>query len=91
MLNGTLCATQRTLCCILENYQTDTGLMVPKVLVNIISKLQQPFCGTDFYPYTKPIPKKEDVGGPEEKSTKPIIKKADVEVMQKKSDNQTLD
>ena len=25
MLNGTLCATQRTLCCLLENYQTDKG------------------------------------------------------------------
>ena len=34
MLNGTLCATQRTLCCILENYQTPHGLRVPKVLVN---------------------------------------------------------
>ena len=33
MLNGTLCATQRTLCCILENYQTPLGLRVPKVLV----------------------------------------------------------
>lgn len=35
MLNGTLCATQRTLCCILENFQTETGLRVPKVLVNL--------------------------------------------------------
>jgi len=32
MLNGTLCATERTLCCILENYQTETGLRVPEVL-----------------------------------------------------------
>lgn len=32
MLNGTLCATQRTLCCILENYQTEEGVRVPKVL-----------------------------------------------------------
>ena len=32
MLNGTMCATQRTMCCILENYQTDTGLKVPTVL-----------------------------------------------------------
>ena len=49
MLNGTLCATQRTLCCILENYQTEKRVMVPKVLV--------PFMGTDLIPYTKPIPK----------------------------------
>ena len=51
MLNGTLCATERTLCCILENYQTDKGVVVPKVLV--------PYVGTDFIPYTKDMPKKE--------------------------------
>lgn len=32
MLNGTLCATTRTLCCILENYQTEKGIIVPQVL-----------------------------------------------------------
>jgi seryl-tRNA synthetase len=45
MLNGTLCATERTLCCILENYQTAEGVMVPEVL--------QPYVGTDFIPYIK--------------------------------------
>ena len=45
MLNGTLCATQRTLCCILENYQTDKGVRVPEVL--------QALVGTDFIPYTE--------------------------------------
>jgi seryl-tRNA synthetase len=43
MLNGTLCATERTLCCILENYQTENGLRVPEVL--------QAFMGTDFIPF----------------------------------------
>lgn len=54
MLNGTLCATERTLCCILENYQTETGLKVPEVLV--------PYVGTDFIPYIEDrLPKaKED-------------------------------
>eukprot|EP00915_Cephaloidophora_sp_WS-2016_P012037 GHVH01017502.1.p1 GENE.GHVH01017502.1~~GHVH01017502.1.p1 ORF type:complete len:471 (+),score=65.14 GHVH01017502.1:27-1415(+) len=33
MLNGTLCATERTLCCILENYQTEEGVRVPEVLI----------------------------------------------------------
>lgn len=33
MLNATLCANTRTLCCILETYQTDTGITVPDVLV----------------------------------------------------------
>lgn len=46
MLNATLCATERTMCCILENYQTDEGVRVPTVL--------QPFMGgKDFLPYSK--------------------------------------
>lgn len=32
MLNATLCATERTICAILENYQTNDGIIVPKVL-----------------------------------------------------------
>lgn len=32
MLNGTLCATERTICCILENYQTEEGVVIPEVL-----------------------------------------------------------
>jgi len=48
MLNGTLCATERTLCCILENYQEEKGIRVPEVL--------QPFVGTDFIEYTEPVP-----------------------------------
>ena len=43
MLNGTLVATERTLCCILENYQEETGVRVPEPLI--------PFVGTDFIPY----------------------------------------
>ena len=53
MLNATLCATTRTLCCILENYQQEKGVRVPEVLVPLMS--------TDFIPYTKPVPKKEDL------------------------------
>lgn len=32
MLNGTLCAIQRSLCCIVENYQQDGKIVVPDVL-----------------------------------------------------------
>ncbi|XP_049849840.1 uncharacterized protein LOC126320405 [Schistocerca gregaria] len=32
MLNATLCATGRTICCILENYETEHGIEVPLVL-----------------------------------------------------------
>ncbi|KAI5180114.1 seryl-tRNA synthetase [Nematocida sp. AWRm80] len=46
MLNGTLCAVQRTLCCLLENHQTEDGIMVPEVLV--------PYVGQKFIPYAKP-------------------------------------
>ena len=46
MLNGTLTATERTLCCVLENYQTPEGVRVPEVL--------QPFMmGTTFIPFKK--------------------------------------
>ena len=46
MLNATLCATERTMCCVVENYQTEEGVRVPKVL--------QPFMGgIEFIPYNK--------------------------------------
>ena len=32
MLNATMCATTRTICAILENYQVDDGVLVPEVL-----------------------------------------------------------
>lgn len=32
MLNGTLCAIQRSLCCIVENYQQENKIIVPDVL-----------------------------------------------------------
>lgn len=43
MLNGTLCAVQRTMCCILENYQTEHGVVVPDALI--------PYFGDSFIPY----------------------------------------
>lgn len=53
MLNGTLVASERTLCCVLEVYQEETGVRVPEVL--------QPFIGTDFIPYVNPVPTKKDL------------------------------
>eukprot|EP01133_Synstelium_polycarpum_P000213 gene213-259_t len=44
MLNSTLAATTRVICCILENYQTEGGINVPKPL--------QPYMGgTEFIPF----------------------------------------
>ena len=40
LLNGTLCATERTLCCILENYQDEKGIRIPKVLQPYLSNLE---------------------------------------------------
>jgi seryl-tRNA synthetase len=46
MLNSTLCATGRGICCILENYQTEDGVVVPDVL--------KPFMGgMDFMPFVR--------------------------------------
>ncbi|UKJ89042.1 seryl-tRNA synthetase [Theileria orientalis] len=44
MLNGTLVASQRCLCCILENYQTPDGVIVPAPLVPYMD-------GQEFIPY----------------------------------------
>jgi len=49
MLNATLAATGRVICCILENFQTPEGVVVPEVL--------RPFmAGMDFLPFVRPKP-----------------------------------
>ncbi|EGV65049.1 Cytosolic seryl-tRNA synthetase [Yamadazyma tenuis] len=50
-LNSTLTATERALCCILENYQTEDGLVVPEVLRKYIPG--EP----EFLPFVKELPK----------------------------------
>lgn len=46
MLNATLVATERTMCCIMENYQTPTGVIVPEVL--------RPYCyGIDKFDFVR--------------------------------------
>lgn len=50
-LNSTLAATQRALCCVLENYQTEDRLVVPEVLRKYIPG--EP----EFLPYVKELPK----------------------------------
>ncbi len=46
MVNSTLCATERTLCCLIENYQTESGVLIPEVL--------QPYMGgIEFVPFKK--------------------------------------
>jgi seryl-tRNA synthetase len=48
-LNSTLCATTRTICAILENYQTADGITVPEALVPYMG-------GTTFIPFVREKP-----------------------------------
>jgi len=49
MLNATMCATTRVICCILENNQTEDGVVVPALL--------RPYMGNmDFIKFVKPAP-----------------------------------
>jgi len=66
MLNSTLCATERALCCLVENYQEPTGVRVPRAL--------QPFMlGQEFLPFVrqckedKEVKKKDDKSGGKKK------------------------
>jgi seryl-tRNA synthetase len=51
LLNSTLTATERTLCCLIENWQTPEGLVVPPVL--------RPWTnGIEFIPFVRTLDKK---------------------------------
>ncbi|KAH8664328.1 hypothetical protein BX600DRAFT_298647 [Xylariales sp. PMI_506] len=50
-LNSTLTATERALCCILENYQTEDGFRVPEVLRKFLPG------SPEFIPFSKELPK----------------------------------
>mmetsp|Transcript_11539 Transcript_11539/g.28789 ORF Transcript_11539/g.28789 Transcript_11539/m.28789 type:complete len:431 (+) Transcript_11539:3608-4900(+) len=43
MLNSTLCATTRVICCILENFQTEFGVVIPSIL--------RSYTGISFIPF----------------------------------------
>jgi seryl-tRNA synthetase len=63
-LNATLTATERALCCILENYQTPDGVTVPEVLRKWIPGEK------DFLPFIKELPK--DSTSQKAKAKKPV-------------------
>ena len=57
VLNATMCATTHTICVILENYQTDEGIVVPEVL-----RMYMPPGLTKFVkpaPIDEPVTKKQ--------------------------------
>uniref|UniRef100_A0A0K0EEG0 serine--tRNA ligase n=1 Tax=Strongyloides stercoralis TaxID=6248 RepID=A0A0K0EEG0_STRER len=51
MLNSTLCATTRTMCAIMENYQTPDGVLIPDVLKPWMPKKYK-----DILPFVKQAP-----------------------------------
>jgi seryl-tRNA synthetase len=55
MLNATMCATTRTICAILENYQTDDGIVVPEVLKSFMPERYK-----EKIPFVKPLSTKVD-------------------------------
>ncbi|KAL9108941.1 MAG: hypothetical protein Q9227_006337 [Pyrenula ochraceoflavens] len=82
-LNSTLCACERTLCCILENYQTEDGFKVPEVLRKYIPG--EP----DFLPFVKELPKNttsEKVKGKNAGGVKQKVEAAATEAAEKVKD-----
>lgn len=65
MLNATMCATTRVICCILENYQEEDGVVVPEIL--------QPFMPQQ---YSKKIPFVKEAPIDQEESAKQKKQKA---------------
>lgn len=45
LLNSTLCASSRTICCILENCQNEFGVFIPEIL--------RSYSGVSFFPFEK--------------------------------------
>ena len=66
MLNSTLTATERTLCCILENFQKEDGVEVPKAL--------QPYMGgIEFLPFKQPLDAKQAADSKSNKSKSKVF------------------
>lgn len=67
-LNSTLCATERALCCLLENFQTEEGFNVPEPLRKYLPG------APEFIAFTKDLPKdstSQKAKGKAEKVAKP--------------------
>jgi len=60
MLNSTLCATERAMCCLVENYQEADGVRVPRALV--------PFMlGKEFFPFVRAAREEKPAKAPKAK------------------------
>ncbi|VDO16123.1 unnamed protein product [Brugia timori] len=56
MLNGTMCATTRVLCALLENYQEENGIRVPEILRQFM-----PHPYKELIPFIKEAPIENDL------------------------------
>ncbi|EFO21667.2 seryl-tRNA synthetase [Loa loa] len=56
MLNGTMCATTRVLCALLENYQEENGIRVPEILRQFM-----PYPYKELIPFIKEAPIENDL------------------------------
>ncbi|XP_072212422.1 serine--tRNA ligase, cytoplasmic isoform X1 [Excalfactoria chinensis] len=71
MLNATMCATTRTICAILENYQTEEGIVVPERLRDFMPPdLRQ------IIPFVKPAPIEQELSKKQKKQQEGGRKKA---------------
>ncbi|KAH8683096.1 hypothetical protein BGZ60DRAFT_467454 [Tricladium varicosporioides] len=69
-LNSTLCATERALCCLLENFQTEEGFNVPEPLRKYLPG------APEFIPFSKELPKNttsQKAKGKAEKAPQPKV------------------
>ncbi|KAA8572915.1 hypothetical protein EYC84_003467 [Monilinia fructicola] len=69
-LNSTLCATERALCCLLENFQTEEGFNVPAPLRKYLPG------APEFIPFSKELPKdttSQKAKGKADKAPKPKV------------------
>uniref|UniRef100_A0A2K5JFU1 serine--tRNA ligase n=1 Tax=Colobus angolensis palliatus TaxID=336983 RepID=A0A2K5JFU1_COLAP len=71
MLNATMCTTTRTICAILENYQTEKGITVPEKLKEFMPPGLQ-----ELIPFVKPAPIDQEPSKKQKKQHEGSKKKA---------------
>lgn len=71
MLNATMCATTRTICAILENHQTEKGIIVPEKLKEFMPPDLQ-----ELIPFVKPAPIDQEPSKKQKKQHEGSKKKA---------------
>lgn len=65
MLNATMCATTRVICAILENYQTEEGVVIPEPLRSFMPEKYR-----EILKFTKPAPIDEEEAKKQKKKAK---------------------